>query len=241
MSGRQLKPIQAGQLRFFGWLEAPVQSYVHGTPSIEYQTFALIRFYIEDFRGNEVFNGQTIESTLTTYLVMRWLPGVKPTMRVKRLLEGAQSPAQYEYYKITSIIEDPTRYRVMQLQCMRRDAAGFRVGSTEASGVPPAPGGAPWRPPPGPRGPAGAPGAPGTPGAPGAAGPEGPSGIALTYTFTQSSPSALWMITHNLNRYPDVSVVDSAGSVVVGDPRYIDANTISIAFSAPFSGVAYLD
>jgi len=129
MAGRQLKPIQAGQLRFQGWLEKPVQSFVHGVPSIDYETFASIRFSIEDFRGNEVFNGQTLESMLTTYVVMRWLPGVNATMRVKRQIAASESPSDFDYYEIQSIIEDPTRYRVMQLQCVRRDAAGFRKGA----------------------------------------------------------------------------------------------------------------
>jgi len=82
-------------------------------------------------------------------------------------------------------------------------------------------------------------GPPGNPGAQGLPGIPGPMGT--TYTFTQSGPSALWTITHNLNRFPSVEVTDSTGRIVEGDERYVDANTLTVAFSAPFSGEAYLN
>lgn len=59
------------------------------------------------------------------------------------------------------------------------------------------------------------------------------------YTHTQATASAQWNVTHNLGRYPAVSVVDSAGSKVVGDVRYTSLNSVTITFSAPFSGYAY--
>jgi len=61
------------------------------------------------------------------------------------------------------------------------------------------------------------------------------------FVFIQNTPSALWAIQHNLNKYPSVTVSDSADSVVVGDIEYIDANKLLITFSAPFSGMAYLN
>lgn len=71
----------------------------------------------------------------------------------------------------------------------------------------------------------------------------GPSTVGAhnTYTHTQSSASAVWTITHNLNCYPAVSVVDSAGTVVFGDINYISANVIVVTFVAPFGGKAYLN
>ena len=50
-----------------------------------------------------------------------------------------------------------------------------------------------------------------------------------------------WVITHNLGHFPSVSVVDSAGTVVVGEINYIDQNTIIASFSGAFSGKAYLN
>lgn len=60
-----------------------------------------------------------------------------------------------------------------------------------------------------------------------------------TYVHNQNSASATWTIKHNLNKYPAVSVADSAGSVVVGDISYIDANTLTLTFTSAFSGKAY--
>ena len=62
-----------------------------------------------------------------------------------------------------------------------------------------------------------------------------------TYTHTQNTPSATWTITHNLNCFPSVSVVDSAGSVVIGDVNYTNANTLVVTFAAAFGGKAYLN
>lgn len=62
-----------------------------------------------------------------------------------------------------------------------------------------------------------------------------------TYTFTQGVPSSKWEITHNLGKFPSISVIDSAGSVVMGEIDYINQNTITITFSGGFSGTAYLN
>ena len=64
---------------------------------------------------------------------------------------------------------------------------------------------------------------------------------AAPYVFAQPTPASSWTIAHQLNRYPSVTVVDSAGEVVIGDIRYVDANTITAAFSGGFSGSAYLN
>ena len=37
-----------------------------------------------------------------------------------------------------------------------------------------------------------------------------------TYTYTQNGSSHTWVITHNLNKFPSVTVIDSGDSVVVG-------------------------
>lgn len=62
-----------------------------------------------------------------------------------------------------------------------------------------------------------------------------------TYIHTQSSPSDTWIITHNLEKYPSITIVDSAGSVVEGEEKYISKNEIHIFFSSSFSGKAYLN
>lgn len=69
----------------------------------------------------------------------------------------------------------------------------------------------------------------------------GGGGAAETYEHSQSTPSSMWMIQHNLGRYPSVTVVDSGGTVVEGDIQYIDQNNLKVTFSAPFGGKAFLN
>ena len=66
-------------------------------------------------------------------------------------------------------------------------------------------------------------------------------GIDQTYIHNQSTASAEWTINHNLNKYPSVTVVDSAGTICDGTVTYIDANTIVCNFNGAFSGTAYLN
>ncbi len=62
-----------------------------------------------------------------------------------------------------------------------------------------------------------------------------------TYIHRQYEAASVWRIEHNLHCYPSVTVVDSADSVVTGDVDYIDENTLTVSFVAPFSGSAYLN
>ena len=62
-----------------------------------------------------------------------------------------------------------------------------------------------------------------------------------TFIYTQSIASDVWEVTHNLEKYPSVSVVDSAKSAVYGNIEYINANELTITFSAPFSGQAFMN
>lgn len=62
-----------------------------------------------------------------------------------------------------------------------------------------------------------------------------------TYIHYQTLPSNNWIINHNLTKYPSVTIVDSAGNVVVGEVKYIDNNTINISFAGVFAGTAYLN
>lgn len=61
------------------------------------------------------------------------------------------------------------------------------------------------------------------------------------YIHNQRVASDYWLIDHNLNKYPAVSVVDSAGTVVSGDITYNNVNTLTIKFIGAFSGKAYLN
>ena len=68
-----------------------------------------------------------------------------------------------------------------------------------------------------------------------------PDATFNTYTYYQITPSDNWVIKHNLNRCPSVTIVDSSGNVVVGEVKYIDNNTINISLVGVFAGTAYLN
>ena len=60
------------------------------------------------------------------------------------------------------------------------------------------------------------------------------------YRHQQIVPATLWTIAHNFGREPVIQTVDSAGREFIGDVRHIDANTVTVEFSAAFGGEAYL-
>lgn len=64
---------------------------------------------------------------------------------------------------------------------------------------------------------------------------------AGTYIYTQIGAASVWYITHNLGKYPSVTIVDSGDNVVYGDLIYSSADSLTAKFSAPFSGRAYLN
>ncbi len=61
------------------------------------------------------------------------------------------------------------------------------------------------------------------------------------YTHTQSTPEAVWTVTHNLNKKPSVVVVDSADTVVMGEIEYLTTNSVRLTFVGAFSGKAYFN
>jgi hypothetical protein len=61
-----------------------------------------------------------------------------------------------------------------------------------------------------------------------------------SFEYTTPAASSSWVITHNLNRYPSVTCVDSAGTVFYGSVTYIDINTLKIDFLYETDGSAYL-
>lgn len=55
----------------------------------------------------------------------------------------------------------------------------------------------------------------------------------FTYPFTALS---VVVVTHNLGKYPAVSVIDSANDTVTGDIVHNSINQLTITFNAPFTG-----
>lgn len=62
----------------------------------------------------------------------------------------------------------------------------------------------------------------------------------LGYVHIQEVASATWNITHGLGFVPNITVVDTAGTVVEGSYNYPNSNTVVLTFVGAFSGRAYL-
>lgn len=67
-----------------------------------------------------------------------------------------------------------------------------------------------------------------------------PVNLGGTYVHTQDVASDTWVINHNLDYYPNIEIVDSAGNDVVGNYQFVNANTLVATFTDPFAGKAYL-
>lgn len=61
------------------------------------------------------------------------------------------------------------------------------------------------------------------------------------YIYEQAIASAEWYITHNLNKRPSVTVVDSAENVITPEIVYIDNNNVVVRFNGATTGKAYLN
>ena len=64
---------------------------------------------------------------------------------------------------------------------------------------------------------------------------------APTFIFDQVAASTTWNIQHNLGKFPSITVIDTANTVVTGEYTYIDNNNVQLNFSAAFAGKAYLN
>jgi hypothetical protein len=67
------------------------------------------------------------------------------------------------------------------------------------------------------------------------------AGALGTFTYRQLSPALVWTVTHTLGKYPSVTIVDSADTIVYGDVQYINNAQIIITMSAPFAGSVFLN
>lgn len=61
------------------------------------------------------------------------------------------------------------------------------------------------------------------------------------YVHDQVDPIVSWTITHNMGKNPSVTVVDNFDNEVEGSVEYNSLNEITIYFSEPLSGKAYLN
>lgn len=81
-----------------------------------------------------------------------------------------------------------------------------------------------------------------TDGGTGPAGAQGPAGApgGSVFIYTQASPSASWIVTHNLNRFVSVTLLNAGGVVVEADIVETSPTVTTIAFSQPATGTALI-
>jgi len=83
-----------------------------------------------------------------------------------------------------------------------------------------------------------------------APGPQGPGGVdgvqaddivgLVSKTHTQNAALTTWTVSHNLNFYPNVTVINTAGDQVEGSVTHIDETQLTISFSIATAGKAHL-
>lgn len=64
--------------------------------------------------------------------------------------------------------------------------------------------------------------------------------IVVAYHHTQSLSSNTWEVEHNLGFYPNITTMDSAGTVVEGELEHLSKYRLRATFSASISGQAFL-
>jgi len=62
-----------------------------------------------------------------------------------------------------------------------------------------------------------------------------------TFIFSQVAPATTWNITHNLGKFPSITVIDTGNTVVQGQYNYTDDDNIKLEFRTAFAGKAYLN
>ena len=61
------------------------------------------------------------------------------------------------------------------------------------------------------------------------------------YVFTQSTNASPWIVNHGLNKYPSVSIVNSADITIYAEVEYDSLNQVTITFNSPTNGKAYFN
>lgn len=65
---------------------------------------------------------------------------------------------------------------------------------------------------------------------------------STTFIFTQGIASNVWDITHNMDKFPSVEVVDTQETSILGfQIEYVNNNRLILTFILPFAGKAFLN
>lgn len=60
------------------------------------------------------------------------------------------------------------------------------------------------------------------------------------FLYTQGVAATVWTVTHNLGRYPNVTVVDNVGEEVEALIEHTNVNELTVTFNTAFDGQAIL-
>lgn len=62
----------------------------------------------------------------------------------------------------------------------------------------------------------------------------------VRYVHNQATIASEWTVNHNLNFYPNVTVLDNSSRILETDLVYLNSNTVRIVMNSASSGTAYL-
>ncbi len=72
--------------------------------------------------------------------------------------------------------------------------------------------------------------------------PEPPPGTNIqTVIYMQPAAESTWTITHNLHRYPSVTIVDTNDTVVYATVTYLSVDAVRVTCTPATAGKAYLN
>lgn len=81
---------------------------------------------VEPLQGREYFAAAQVQSTVEVRIRLRYMPGIRTTMRVLHAVEVVGSPQAVRYYNIEAVLNIDERNRELNLMCSARDDDGFR-------------------------------------------------------------------------------------------------------------------
>jgi hypothetical protein len=62
--------------------------------------------------------------------------------------------------------------------------------------------------------------------------------IGFEFVYTRPTPASVWVIAHNMDCHPSVTVIDSGNNQVEGAITYDSMDQVTISFTGGFSGKA---
>ena len=62
----------------------------------------------------------------------------------------------------------------------------------------------------------------------------------VAYVHDQPVAGTPWVITHNLNKFPGVTIVDASLRVIEAEVQHVSLNRVDVTFAMPVAGKAFL-